>query len=72
LDREIGIDPPNAESRRDILIHACKLLNCDSSVDFLSIATQTNGFVGADLIALCREAGMTALRDLTVRYNLFL
>jgi ATP-dependent 26S proteasome regulatory subunit len=67
FDREIEIDPPNAESRRDILVHACKLLNLDASVDFDVLKNQTNGYVGADLIALCREAGMTALGNMTSR-----
>ena len=32
-------------------------------VDLAAIAGRTEGFVGSDLAALCREAGLTALRE---------
>ena len=32
-------------------------------VDLVTIASMTDGFVGADLAALCREAGLTAYRE---------
>jgi ATP-dependent 26S proteasome regulatory subunit len=45
-------------------------LNCDG-VDFDALKDRTNGYVGADLIALCREAGMTALRNISSWLVLF-
>ncbi|GMP50718.1 hypothetical protein CsSME_00017222 [Camellia sinensis var. sinensis] len=39
-----------------------KKLPLDPSVDLRSIAASCNGYVGADLEALCREAAMSAVR----------
>lgn len=35
----------------------------DESVDLVAVAKMCNGYVGADLQALCSEAAMSALRD---------
>ncbi|XP_014661596.1 PREDICTED: spermatogenesis-associated protein 5-like [Priapulus caudatus] len=63
LDREMEIPVPTATDRADIL---CKLLynmRTDlSTADVASIADVAHGYVGADLAAVCREAGMHALR----------
>ena len=37
-----------------------KKVNLDASVDLQAIATSCNGYVGADLEALCREATISA------------
>ena len=62
FDREITIPVPNAEGRRAILkIHSRRMpLAPDVNLDRL--ARVTHGFVGADLQALCKEAGMVAFR----------
>jgi transitional endoplasmic reticulum ATPase len=62
FDREIVIPVPNSEGRRAILgIHSRRMpLAPDADLDRL--AQITHGFVGADLEALCKEAGMVALR----------
>ncbi|MGB9840832.1 CDC48 family AAA ATPase [Thermovenabulum sp.] len=62
FDREILIDVPDQRGRREILeIHTRGMaLSEDVSLDRL--AAVTHGFVGADLAALCREAGMHALQ----------
>lgn len=39
-----------------------KKLQLDVSVDLRAIAASCNGYVGADLEALCREAAMSAVR----------
>ncbi|ORY53186.1 AAA-domain-containing protein [Rhizoclosmatium globosum] len=52
FDREIAIDAP--ANRLDIG-------NVDASIDFNALAIATNGYVGADLMALCREAVMHCL-----------
>ena len=62
FDKLIYIGPPDLESRLKILeIHTknMPLMN----VDLLSVAEMTDGFVGADLAALCREAGLIAYRE---------
>jgi transitional endoplasmic reticulum ATPase len=62
FDREIVIPVPNTEGRRAILrIHSRRMpLAPDVNMDRL--AQITHAFVGADIEALCKEAGMVALR----------
>jgi transitional endoplasmic reticulum ATPase len=61
FDREILIGVPDKAGRKEILaIHTADMPLGD--VDLLELAERTHGFVGADIRALCREAGYTALR----------
>ncbi|TDA25376.1 MAG: AAA family ATPase [Archaeoglobi archaeon] len=62
FDREIEIGVPDRDGRKEILeIHTRKMpLAEDVNLD--ELADATNGFVGADLEALCKEAAMHALR----------
>ncbi|MEW6334880.1 MAG: AAA family ATPase [Thermodesulfobacteriota bacterium] len=62
FDREIGISAPNAEGRRSILKIHSRRMPLSSDVDLDQIAQVTYGFVGADIEALCKEAGMAAVR----------
>ncbi len=64
FDREIYIAPPDAAGRLEILqIHTREMPLTDDALDVLpSIAARTHGFVGADLVELCREASLSALR----------
>lgn len=62
FDKLIYIGLPDLESRLRILeVHSkdMPLFN----TDLLAIAEKTDGYVGADLAALCREAGLTAYRE---------
>ncbi len=62
FDREIEIGVPDKEGRKEILeIHTRKMPLAED-VDLEELAEMTNGFVGADLEALCKEAAMHALR----------
>lgn len=62
FDREIEIGVPDREGRKEILeIHTRKMPLAED-VDLEELAELTNGFVGADLEALCKEAAMHALR----------
>ncbi|KAK0546575.1 AAA+-type ATPase [Tilletia horrida] len=63
LDREIEIGIPTAESRAAILrvmLRKVPHLVTDEQID--EIASQTHGYVGADLSSLVREAGMRVIR----------
>ncbi|CAL5388527.1 unnamed protein product [Camellia sinensis] len=62
FDTEIEVTTPNDDERFQILKLYTKKLPLDPSVDLRSIAASCNGFVGADLEALCREAAMSAVR----------
>ncbi|KAL6990792.1 Cell division control protein 48 B [Sarracenia purpurea var. burkii] len=62
FDAEIEVTTPNEEERFQILKLYTTKLPLDPSVDLRSIAISCNGYVGADLEALCREATMSAER----------
>ena len=62
LDRKIEFPLPNEESRAHILrIHSRKM-NVNSDTNYEELARCTNDFNGAQLKAVCVEAGMIALR----------
>jgi len=62
FDREIEIGVPDKDGRYEILKIHTRGMPLAEDVDLRKIAELTNGFVGADLAALCREAAMRALR----------
>jgi len=62
LDREIAIGVPDRGGRLEILAIHTRGVPLGPDVDLEQIASATHGFVGADLAALVREAGMAALR----------
>jgi transitional endoplasmic reticulum ATPase len=64
FDREIFIGPPDVAGRREILeIHSREMPLSDEAQGFLDeIARRTHGFLGADLMELCRDAGLSRLR----------
>ncbi|KAJ1956548.1 hypothetical protein EC988_001289 [Linderina pennispora] len=61
FDREISIDVPNQIARAKILHHYLQAMPIEN-IDIAGLAESTNGYVGADLSALCREAAMQAIR----------
>ena len=61
FDREIEIGVPGREARHDILEVHLRDMPLTDDVDIDVLAELTNGFVGADLAALCREAAMKCL-----------
>ena len=64
FDREIYFPPPDAAGRMEILqIHSREMPLSGPANDHLAaVADRTPGYVGADLMELCREAGLTSLR----------
>ena len=62
FDREISIPIPDQRGRQEILEIHSRGMPLGEDVDLSRVAGITHGFVGADLEALCREAGMVALR----------
>ncbi|EJG07167.1 Proteasome-activating nucleotidase [Methanofollis liminatans DSM 4140] len=63
FDRIIEIPLPDIEGRYSILKIHTKGMNLESQINLLDIAKQTEGRNGADLRAICMEAGMFAIRD---------
>jgi transitional endoplasmic reticulum ATPase len=68
FDREIFIGPPDAPGRREILeIQTREMpLTDDAQAGLDEVARRSHGFVGADLMELCRNAGLNALRRSTL------
>jgi transitional endoplasmic reticulum ATPase len=64
FDREIFVGPPDAPGRREILdVQTREMPLTDAAQAFLDeVARRTHGFVGADIMELCRDAGLSALR----------
>ncbi|HPJ83953.1 MAG TPA: CDC48 family AAA ATPase, partial [Methanothrix sp.] len=70
FDREIEIGVPNREARLEVLqIHA-RGMPLAEDVNLEKLADITHGFVGADIAALAREAGMRALRRVVPELDL--
>ncbi len=63
FDREILIGAPNEKGRKEILEIHTNDMSLSKNVDIDALASQTNGFVGADLAALCREAALDAIQN---------
>ncbi len=63
IERHIYIPPPDREARKEIFrIHTKDMpLTDDVSID--ELAEKTEGYSGADIEAVCREAGMQAIRE---------
>ncbi|MCL4453658.1 VCP-like ATPase [Ferroplasma sp.] len=63
FDKIIYIPPPEEEGRLKILEVHTKNMPLAKDVNLQDIARRTEGYVGADLENLCREAGMMAYRE---------
>ncbi|KAJ2439246.1 AAA ATPase cdc48, partial [Coemansia sp. RSA 2440] len=62
FDREIDIGIPDPIGRLEILRIHTKNMRLADDVDLEKIASETHGFVGADMAALCSEAAMQQIR----------
>ncbi len=62
FDRQIHIDLPNLEGRRDILDLHAKKFKIDDKVSMMDVARGTTGFSGADLENLLNESALHAVR----------
>jgi transitional endoplasmic reticulum ATPase len=63
LDRLMYITPPDAEARKAIFKIHVEGKPLDEKVDLTELARMTDGYVGADIEAICREASIMALRE---------
>jgi ribosome biogenesis ATPase len=61
FSRELSIGLPDYEQRRSILEVICSQSNCCSDVNIEVIAREADGFIGADLVALVQEAGLSGI-----------
>ncbi|MFD1564116.1 CDC48 family AAA ATPase [Haloarchaeobius amylolyticus] len=63
LDRHVAVGEPDKAARREIFaIHTADRPLADD-VDLDALAAETDGYTGADIEAVCREAATIAVRD---------
>ena len=62
LEKRVYIPLPTAEGRRSLLTINLKEVEVDSDIDWDLIVKSTEGFSGADMSNICREAAMMPLR----------
>lgn len=63
LDKIIYVPFPDKESREKIFKVHMKKMNLDSDIKLDEMVNATENYSGADISAICREAGMNAIRD---------
>ncbi len=63
FDRLVYVPAPSFEGRKDILDIYTRKMPLGDDVDLEVIAKGLEGYVGSDIEALCREAGIQALRE---------
>ena len=63
LDQIVYVGPPDERARLEILRITSRAMPLAADIDLDSIAQSTKNFSGADLVALCREAGVLALHS---------
>jgi ATP-dependent metalloprotease FtsH len=62
FDRQIYVELPDLNGRKEIFIVHSKPLKLDETIDLDFLARQTPGFSGADIANLCNEAALIAAR----------
>ena len=62
FDRQIHVDLPDLNERKEIFIVHLKPLKLDENLDIDFLARQTPGFSGADIANVCNEAALIAAR----------
>ena len=63
LDKIIYVPYPDEESRKEIFMVHTKNMKLSDDVDIDELVRLTKGYTGADIAAVCREAGMNAIRE---------
>ncbi len=62
FDRQIHVDLPDLQERKDIFKVHLRPVKTDASLDIDYLARQTPGFSGADIANVCNEAALIAAR----------
>ena len=63
FDRQIYVDMPDLNERKEIFQVHLKKIKIDESVDIEFLGKQTPGFSGADIANICNEAALIAARS---------
>ena len=70
FDREIEFAVPSIKGRKEIFQIHTRGMPIEIDVDLDHYSEITHGFVGADIMAVCREAAMLSLRRILPKINL--
>ncbi len=62
FDRELKINPPDEQGRKEILQIHTRGMPLDKDVNFDEIAFKTIGYTGADISILCKEAALKSIK----------
>jgi transitional endoplasmic reticulum ATPase len=63
FDRNVYIPLPDAQTREEIFKVHTRKMQIAEDVNFTTLAGKTDGYTGADIEAVCREAAMNAIRE---------
>lgn len=63
FDQKIAVPIPDEEERMEIFKVHTRNMPLAKDIDFGKLVIKTDSFVGADIEALCREAGMRAIKE---------
>lgn len=69
LDLILFIPPPEEKGRFEIIKTLTRQMPLSGDVDLKEIALATKGYTGADLVAVCREAAVQAMRNNTPKID---
>ena len=62
FDREMEISVPNADGRLEVMEIHTRGMPISSDVNLKILSSELNGYTGADMKSLCREAAMRSIR----------
>ena len=63
FDRLIFVPPPDSEARQAIFAIQFRNMAISGDVDVEELARRTEHYTGADIVSICREAGVCALEE---------
>ncbi|KAK9446999.1 P-loop containing nucleoside triphosphate hydrolase protein [Limtongia smithiae] len=63
IDRLVYVSPPDAQSRKSIFEITFRGMSVAEDVDVANLVIATEGCSGADIAALCQEAGLHAMNE---------
>lgn len=61
FDRVLDVQPPNEADRADIFRIHTHSMPCSADMNLNELARLTEGYTGADIKLICREAAVAAL-----------
>ncbi|KAI8583737.1 hypothetical protein K450DRAFT_268321 [Umbelopsis ramanniana AG] len=63
IDRILYVNPPDLASRREIFKLQLRRIQCSEEVNAEELALKTDGYSGAEVVAICQEAALQAMED---------